>query len=86
MKRLLLSGYYGYGNSGDEAVLAGLVTGFRAARLEAELEIIALSGRPAETRAAHSILAADRYRPGTLLREIRRADLCCPAAAVCCKM
>ena len=75
MKRLLLSGYYGYGNSGDEAVLAGLVTGFRAARPEAELEIIALSGRPAETRAAHGILAADRYKPGTLLREIRCADL-----------
>ena len=75
MKRLLLSGYYGYGNAGDEAVLAGLVTGFRAARPEAELEIIALSGRPAETRAAHGILAADRYKPGTLLREIRCADL-----------
>ena len=75
MKRLLLSGYYGYGNAGDEAVLAGLVTGFRAARPEAELEIVALSGRPAETRAAHGVLAADRYRPGALLREIRRADL-----------
>ena len=75
MKRLLLSGYYGYGNAGDEAVLAGLVTGFRAARPEAELEIVALSGSPAETRTAHGICAANRYRPGALLREIRRADL-----------
>ena len=73
MKRLLLSGYYGYGNAGDEAVLAGLVAGFRATG--AELEIVALSGSPAETEAAHGIAAADRYQPGALLRETRRADL-----------
>ena len=73
MKRLLLSGYYGYGNAGDEAVLAGLVAGFGAAT--AETEIVALSGGPAETEAAHGIAAADRYKPGALLREIGRADL-----------
>ena len=75
MKRLLLSGYYGYGNAGDEAVLAGLVAGFRAAQPDGGLEIVALSGSPAETEAAHGIAAADRYKPGVLLREIRRADL-----------
>ena len=75
MKRLLLSGYYGYGNAGDEAVLAGLVTGFRAARPAGDLEIVALSGDPAGTQAAHGIAAADRYRPAALLREIGRADL-----------
>ena len=73
MKRLLLSGYYGYGNAGDEAVLAGLIAGFRAAT--AKTEIIALSGSPAETEAAHGIAAADRYKPAALLREIGRADL-----------
>ncbi len=75
MKRLLLSGYYGYGNAGDEAVLAGLVTGFRTARPAGEMEMVALSGSPSETRAAHGIAAADRYRPAALLAEIRRADL-----------
>ena len=75
MKRLLLSGYYGYGNAGDEAVLAGLAAGFRAARSAADLEMVALSGSPSETRAAHGIAAADRYRPAALLAEIRRADL-----------
>jgi len=72
VKRLLLSGYYGYGNAGDEAVLAGLVVGFRAA---GEREIVALSGSPSETQAAHGITAANRYKPGALLREIGRADL-----------
>ncbi len=73
MKRLLLSGYYGYGNAGDEAVLAGLVTGFRF--LSAELELTALSGTPAETRRTHGISAVDRYRPAALLPAIARCDL-----------
>ena len=73
MKRLLLSGYYGYGNAGDEAVLAGLVAGFRS--LPAELDLTALSGAPAETRTAHGINAVDRYRPAALLRAIAQCDL-----------
>jgi polysaccharide pyruvyl transferase CsaB len=75
VKRLLLSGYYGYGNAGDEAVLAGLVAGFRAADTAGDLELTALSGAVAETRRAHGIGAADRYRPTALLPAIARCDL-----------
>lgn len=75
MTHLTLSGYYGYGNAGDEAVLAGLVTGFRAARPESDLTITALSGHPAETQATHGIGAVDRYKPAALLREIGRTNL-----------
>ncbi len=75
MKRLLLSGYYGYGNAGDEAVLAGLVTGFRAASPAGGLDLTALSGNPGETRTAHGIRAVDRYRPAALLPAIARCDL-----------
>ena len=73
MKRLLLSGYYGYGNAGDEAVLAGLVAGFRAT--SAELDLTALSGNPAETRTLHGIHAVDRYRPSALLPAIAKCDV-----------
>ncbi len=73
MKRLLLSGYYGYGNAGDEAVLAGLVTGFRS--LPAELDLTALSGNPPATRTAHGINAVDRSLPAALLPAIARCDL-----------
>ena len=75
MTRLLLSGYYGYGNAGDEAVLAGLVRGFQSLPDGDTLEITALSGDPAKTEAEHGIRAADRYHPPTLLREIRSTDL-----------
>lgn len=75
VKRLLLSGYYGFGNAGDEAVLAGLVQGFQDAPGAETRELTALSGRPAETRSAHGIGAADRYKPSVLLRQIARTDL-----------
>ena len=75
MKRLLLSGYYGYGNAGDEAVLSGLITGFRSAAPAGDLELTALSGSPSETRTAHGIRAVDRYRPAALLPAIARCDL-----------
>lgn len=75
LKRLLFSGYYGYGNAGDEAVLAGLIAGFRAAPSADNLELTALSGHPAETRLLHGIDAVDRYRPAALLPAIARCDL-----------
>ncbi len=75
MNRVLLSGYYGYGNAGDEAVLAGLVAGFRASASADKIELTALSGAVAETRTAHGIRAVDRYRPSALLPAIARCDL-----------
>jgi polysaccharide pyruvyl transferase WcaK-like protein len=79
VKRLTLSGYYGYGNAGDEAVLAGLVAGFQAAPGAEERELVALSGYPAETRAAHGIRLRCCGRSG--------APTCfSPAAAACCRM
>ena len=75
VKRITLSGYYGFGNAGDEAVLAGLVSGFHAARPSEDLELVALSGNPAETRTAHGIAAEDRMKAGPLLSALARTDL-----------
>ena len=56
--KLLMSGYYGFGNLGDEALLAGLV-----GRLEARgHQVTVLSGAPAKTRALHGVAAKHRYR------------------------
>ena len=75
MKRLLLSGYYRYGNAGDEAVLAGLIAAFRSADPAGDFALTALSGTPGETRTAHGISAVDRYRPALLLPAIARCDV-----------
>lgn len=54
--RVLLSGYYGFGNHGDEALLAGLIRGLR----EHGHEPIVLSADPAATRRLHGVSAHAR--------------------------
>jgi polysaccharide pyruvyl transferase WcaK-like protein len=54
---ILLSGYFGFGNLGDEAILEGLVAELR--RREPEAAIAAISGDPGATRARLSIEAVD---------------------------
>ncbi len=56
--RALVSGYYGFGNAGDEAILAGLVHGLR--ELAPEVELTVLSGDPAATESEHGVRAAPR--------------------------
>ena len=71
--RVLLSGYYGFANAGDEAVLAGLVLSLRA--VDPHLEITVLSINPRETQAAHGVRAVHRSRPKDLLPALARTDL-----------
>ncbi|MFB3882549.1 MAG: polysaccharide pyruvyl transferase CsaB [Armatimonadota bacterium] len=56
--RFLVSGYYGFGNTGDEAILAGLIEGFRELCSEAELTV--LSGNPDGTMTEHGVVAVPR--------------------------
>ncbi len=55
--RLLLSGYYGFGNLGDEAILEGL-TGALKTR---GFELTILSNAPQETRADYEVGASSRF-------------------------
>ncbi len=55
--RVLLSGYYGLGNLGDEAILAGLAPALSAGGARVSV----LSGAPAATTAAHGVAAYDRF-------------------------
>lgn len=66
--RVLLSGYYGYGNLGDEALLSALARGL----LDRGHEVRVLSGDPPATRALHQVPAAHRYRG--LLPALVRCD------------
>lgn len=63
--RVLISGYYGMGNHGDEALLAGLLQLLQ----EGGHQVTVLSGNPQETRQLHGVDAVHRYRdlPAALL-------------------
>lgn len=73
MSRVLISGYYGFHNAGDEAVLYGIV---RALRQRApRLEIAVLSADPEDTARTYGVAAFNRWNPFTVLGQLRRADL-----------
>lgn len=71
MSRVVISGYYGFGNAGDEAVLAGILVGLRS-RLP-HVDVVVLSSNPAQTRRLHSVEAVSRIAGA--LRTLSGADL-----------
>jgi len=71
--RLLFSGYYGFANAGDEAVLGAAVAQIR--NRQANIEIAALSNNPAATRRMHRIEAYHRYSPLSVLSAVRGCTL-----------
>lgn len=71
--RVILFGYYGFGNAGDEAVLAGLLQGLRRFGPE-QVEYIALSGNPRETERLHQVASRPRNDWRTLLDQSGGAD------------
>ncbi|MDR2089819.1 MAG: polysaccharide pyruvyl transferase CsaB [Clostridiales Family XIII bacterium] len=70
--RILLSGYYGAGNIGDESILTVVVENLRA-RLSG-VEITVLSQSPEATAAKHAVRSVNRRSPA-VIGEVRRCDL-----------
>lgn len=71
--RILMMGYYGFDNSGDDAILEAMVSAFQD--LDPDLELTALSKRPEKTASAYGIRSANRFRLWELSKEMRRTDL-----------
>jgi polysaccharide pyruvyl transferase CsaB len=71
--RIAISGYYGFGNAGDEAVLAATLGELRTRLPEAEP--VVLSGGPDATRELHQVEARPRWPLRPLVDAIRSCDL-----------
>ncbi len=71
--RVLIAGYYGFGNIGDEAILAAIIQQLRALPDPPEIEV--LSAAPDHTAATYEVLTADRWRLSSVAAAIRRCDL-----------
>jgi len=73
--RYLVSGYYGEGNLGDEAILAAMLRDLR--RHDPAAEVSVLSFDPADTARRHGVEAVSTSlrRPSRMAAAIRRADL-----------
>lgn len=71
--KIALSGYYGFDNAGDEALLSAITASIRS--LAPEAEFVVFSGNPARTRSLHAIPAVYYKSPGALIRELHKCDL-----------
>ncbi|HHY45710.1 MAG TPA: polysaccharide pyruvyl transferase CsaB [Firmicutes bacterium] len=72
-RRIVISGYYGFGNLGDEAVLSAMVSHLREALPGAET--VAISGDPGYTESTHKIRAVHRSKIRDVIRELDASSL-----------
>jgi len=70
---ILIAGYYGFHNAGDEAMLAGLRRAIR--ELRPDVTFTAISGTASQTRRLHGIGAVSRSDIRGIWEAIGRADL-----------
>lgn len=71
-KRVLLSGYYGFDNAGDEAVLYAIIESLRQVGIE---EITVLSAKPEATAALYQVEAVDRWSKKGIYKAVKNCDL-----------
>ncbi|WP_079478025.1 polysaccharide pyruvyl transferase CsaB [Halobacillus salinus] len=69
---LVLSGYYGFHNSGDEAILRSIIEQLR--ELDPTIRLTVLSADPVHTSKTYQVEAVDRWKPSLVLRTLRKAD------------
>lgn len=73
MKEILISGYYGFGNSGDDALLLSIINDFQSKDLKKYITV--LSANPSETKRIYGVNAANRLNPFSLVYHFVKARL-----------
>ncbi len=76
VRRIVLSGYYGFRNSGDEAVLKSILTALEEAGAEAgaKIEPVVLSGDPEWTSRQYGVEAVPRMKLAEVRRALKNSD------------
>lgn len=73
MYNILISGYYGFNNIGDESILRTVIDNLRE-KLP-QVDITVLSQSPAQTAEKYGVKAAARMNPWAIFRSVRRCDM-----------
>jgi len=66
----VVCGYYGFGNGGDEALLAALLQ-----MLPAGIKPVVLSNDPEQTRSTYGVEAVNRWQGAAVVQILRKSDL-----------
>jgi polysaccharide pyruvyl transferase CsaB len=69
---VVMSGYYGFGNAGDEAILQSIHTNIRQSG--GDISVTVLSSDPDDTKTRYGYNAVNRFKFFSVLRALRRCD------------
>ncbi|MCI5674606.1 MAG: polysaccharide pyruvyl transferase CsaB [Firmicutes bacterium] len=72
-KSIVLSGFYGFDNQGDDAILEAITTELR--RLDPSLRLMVLSNNPNKTREIYNVESSYRFNPFNVIATIKRSDM-----------
>lgn len=73
IKKIIISGYYGFDNSGDDAILKAIVKDIGG--LDKNIDITVLSKDPEKTKRMYPVKAVDRFKMSDVISEMRKTDL-----------
>ncbi len=73
MCKILISGYYGFGNAGDEALLSSILQALL--ELEPKADITVISGNPTETMSTHKVKAIGRFDMWKIYQAVSACDM-----------
>jgi polysaccharide pyruvyl transferase CsaB len=73
VSRVVLSGYYGFNNAGDEAILYAIIHTLR--NIEPGIEITVLSNDPVKTARQYNVKACRRWKLGEVTKALLTCDL-----------
>lgn len=71
--KIVISGYYGFNNAGDEAMLSAIIQSLRSTFDTPEITVI--SGSPAKTSWIFDVKAIPRFGMLPIIKSIFRSDL-----------
>lgn len=73
MKRVLISGYLGFGNCGDESILMAITSNLQ--QLDPHIQLTAFSNNPKNTSENYGIEALSAFHPIQILKGIYKTDV-----------
>ncbi len=71
--KIVISGYYGFDNIGDEAVLQAILSLLKAELKDVEITV--LSNNPEKTKAIHHVKAVNRWHIQAIIKAIKDSDM-----------
>ena len=73
MREVLISGYYGFKNSGDDALLQAIINDLKTT--SPDRKIVVLSKNPEETKKTYNVFAINRLNPFAIIFHMLKAKL-----------